>query len=382
MSVPSISDLLAPPSNDEIESLILAYVQLSTNPVTDWESGAVQKTMVMIESAILASLVGPGTPPAVQSAMAALLANGYPDTASGDSLATIAHGWFEIEKNPGAFAVQTVVLACASGPYGPYTFTAGLQEGLASDGFVYVAAGSGTLTAGSTITIDFNARSTGLAKALITALAQALPGVTVQSAIIKVVTGVPQFGANADSDATIQTAIAGRFPDITAVGTEDRLVKWALAAGTATTRCRIDPDNDLAGGVFLTIASVSGPVPGGDVAIVAAYVLARQPITDNVTVQNAISTNVTPGGTVTVTAALEPQVKAAADIAFAAQLGETEIGGTVYLLGLIQAVMDAGATNFVNPTLNGSPSDLTLVAAHVPVVASPPSAALTWVVVG
>src|SRR6185437_5884260 len=233
---------------------------------------------------------------------------------------------------------------------GPYTFTAGLQEGLASDGTVYVSAGSGTLSPSSSLTLDFNARSIGLARALITQLAQQVPGVSVQASAIKVVADVPQIGADADGDGTIKTAIAGRFPDVTAIGTEDRIVKWALAAGTTTTRCRIDPDGTLAGGVILTIANATGPVPSGDVTTVAAYVQARQPITDNITVGNATAANVTPGGTVTVPLAQLAAIQAAADAAWVAYLSVSQIGAEVYLLELIKVVMDAGALNFTAPT--------------------------------
>jgi hypothetical protein len=381
MSVaPTVVELLAPPSSDEIEGFLLAYLSVAANPVTDWESGAVQLTMLHIETAILASLLGPGTPPAVQSALAALLANGYPDTAEGDSLGDLAHGWFAVDKNAGSFAVQTVTLACDA-LHGPYTFTAGLQEGVASDGAVYVAAGSGTLSPSSSLTIDFNARSVGLAKALITQVAGGLPGVTVTAAAIKVVSGVPQFGSDPDGDQKIKAACAARFPDLTTFDETDRVIKWALAAGTTVTRCRIDPDPALAGGVELTVANASGPVPGGDVTTVFAYILARQPITDNITVFNASAANVTPGGTVTVAAALLASVQAAAEATWVKYLSTTEIGGKVYLLALIQAVMDAGAINFVSPTLNGSGVDLVLSANQVPVPVGTLATELTWVTV-
>ena len=378
MTTPTVSDLLEPPARDDIESFLLAYLSVATNPVTDWNSGAVQLTMLQIETAILASLVGPGTPPAVQGALAGLLANVYPDTSAGDSLATLAHGWFDVDKDPGSFAVQTVTLICDA-DHGPYTFSAGLQEGLASDGTKYVVAGSGTLTPSSSLTLDFNARSLGLAKALITRLATTLPGVSVDSAAIKVVTGVPQFGSNPDGDAAVKTAIAARFPDLAAIGDVDRVIGWALAAGTSTTRCRLDPDTALAGGVILTIANATGPVPSGDVATVAAYVLARQPITDNITAQNASAANVTPGGTVTVPAARLAAVQAAADAAWVAYLGSSDIGGAVYLLALIQAVMDAGASNFTDPTLNGAPEDLALGSSDVPVPVGTLISELVWV---
>ena len=378
MSVPSIADLLVPPSSDDINDLMLAYLTVAANPVTDWESGAVQRTMLAIEAEILSDLVGPGTTPAVQSMLAALLANGYPDTAAGDSLRTLAHGWFDIDGAPGSFAIQTVTLACDAS-HGPYTFTAGLNEAVASDGAKYVAAGGGTLSASSTLTLDFDARSIGLAKAMITKLADpGLPGVSVQSSAIKVITGVPQFGSNADSDATVSAAVAARFPDPAAIPVEDRVITWALAAGTTTTRTRLDPDPALAGGVLLTIANATGPVPGGDVTTVAAYVLARQPITDNVTVQNASGANITPGGTVTVPAASLAAVQAAADAAWVTYLAQSQIGAAVFLLKLIQVVMDAGADNFVSPTLNGSGTDVVLTSGQVPVPVGSLISELVW----
>lgn len=381
MSIQEIATLLTPPSSDAIEQATLAPLANPQNPVTDWENGGVQKTQWAIDSQMLVDLLGPGTPPAVASMLAQLAANGYPDSATGPSLVTLADGWFEVERNEGSFAVQTVTLACDAS-HGPYVITAGLNEALASDGKVYVAAGGGTLSTSSTLTLDFDARSVGLAKALVFKLSAALPGVTVQSAAIKVVLGVPQFGSDPDNDATIQAECEARFPDPTLIPTQDRVIAWALAAGTTTTRTRLDPDPALAGGVLLTIANASGPVPSGDVTTVAAYVLARQPITDNITVGNATAANITPGGTVTVPLAQLASIQAAADAAWVAYLSASQIGAEVYLLKLIQCVMDAGAINFVSPTLNGSGADVVLTSGQVPVPVNNLATELTWMTVG
>lgn len=379
MSAPTVADLLSPPSADAIEGLLLAYLTIAANPVTDWNSGAVQLTTLKIETQILIDLLGPGTPPAIQSALAGLVANGYPDTADGDSLVDLAEGWYGLSVDEGSFAVQTVTLACDPA-HGPYTFTAGRQEALASDGAVYVVAGSGTLSSGSTITLDFNARSIGLAKALITSIGGGgLAGVTVLSAAIKVSAGVPQFGSDPTPDAAIAEDIAGRFPDLGAIAGQDRAITWALAADPTITRCRLDPDVNFAGGVVLTVAGVSGPVSSGAVTAAAAYVLARQPITDNITVNNALAATVTPGGTVTVPAGQLAEVQAAADAAWSTYMSISQIGESVYLLQLIKAVMDAGATDFINPTLNGAGQDLGLAPTAVPVSAGTLAALLTWV---
>jgi hypothetical protein len=379
MTVPTIADLLTPPSADDIEGLLLAYLQVAANPITDWNSGAVQRIMLKVEKQIIVDLLGPGTPPALQSALAGLLANGYHDSATdSDSLETLAHGWYGLDVVDGTFAVQTVTLSC-DGTHGPYSFTAGLQEGLASDGALYVAAGSGTLSSGGSLALDFHARSVGLAKALISQLARPLPGVTVASAAIKVVTGVPQFGSDPEPDADVRAAIAGRFPDLAALGTEDRVITWAKASDPTITRCRLDPDVNTPGAVILTVAGVSGPVGAGVVTAAAAYILVRQPITDVIEVDNAITASVTPGGTVTVRAARLAEVQAEADAAWSAYLASSQIGASVYLLQLIQAVMDAGADNFVSPTLNGLGQDLGLASHAVPVPAGTLAALLTWV---
>lgn len=378
VSIQEISALLTPPSTDAIQKLLLAYLSVSNNPVTDWENGAVQKTMLMIETQILTDLLGAGTPPGVASMLAQLAANGYPDSATGESLTTLADGWFDVEANPGGFAIQTVTLACDAS-HGPYVINAGLNEAAASDGKVYVAAAGGTLGSAGSLAIDFDARTVGLAKALITGLSPALPGVTVTAAAIKVISGVPQFGADADNDATIQAACAARFPDPAAIPSEDRVIAWALAAGTTTTRTRLDPDPALAGGVLLTIANASGPVPSGDVTTVAAYVLARQPITDNITVGNASAANITPGGTVTVPLAQLAAIQAAADAAWVEYLSVSQIGAEVYLIKLIQVIMDAGALNFVDPTLNGTSADVVLSSGQVPVPVGSLISELTWV---
>ena len=78
MSIQEISALLTPPSTEAIAELLLAYLSVAANPVTDFESGGAQKTMWQIETQILTDLLGPGTPPAVASMLAQLAANGYP----------------------------------------------------------------------------------------------------------------------------------------------------------------------------------------------------------------------------------------------------------------------------------------------------------------
>jgi hypothetical protein len=130
---------------------------------------------------------------------------------------------------------------------------------------------------------------------------------------------------------------------------------------------RLQPDEANAGGVIVIGAGPAGPVSGAAIVSAQAYILARAPITDYVTVENATASIVTAGGVVTVAAARLASVKAQAQAAWLLYLSTTSIGGYVVLSRMIQIVMDAGAIDFADESLNGDLADLPLGPTEVPV---------------
>src|SRR6185312_4478541 len=216
---------------------------------------------------------------------------------------------------------------------------------------------------------------------LVATLVSPLPGVTVQSAAIKVVGGAGQFGSDAESDTAYKARMDGRFEDLDAApGTQDRLQKWSLAAGTSTTRVRIYADPATPGGAILVLANNTGGIPSGEVTTVQNYVNART--FDDVTAVAAVTTTVNAAGTVLYPASWAPDqlsgAQAAADAAWARALAGNQIGGLLALSALNQAVMDQGAVDFTGKTLNGTPADLTLASGHVPVAGGSLASQLLW----
>ena len=367
----SVAELLPPPTLDQVRQFLLAYLTTPQDPVTNWVSGAVLRTMLEVESLLIADLSG--------NFLALLVANGYADSASGSSLARVAHGWYEVDGSTPTQAVQTVVVVCDSSN-GPYTSgqVANLL-GLAADGSTYYVSASGALSSGGSVTLTFTAAAPGLASAAIGALGNNLPGVSIQSVAIS------NVGSGGSNDATIQAACAARWPDLLEVPTQDRLVIWALAvAAGAVTRFRLDADPAWPGGVLLTLGA-SGSLPGGTVATVQAALDDLSPIGDINTAQAATNRPITASGTVTIRADLLAGAQAAADAAWVAYLAGAQIGGKVYLQKLRQVVGDAIAadpfSNFTGAALAGAGGDgnVQLASTEQPVAAGSLVGEITWI---
>lgn len=368
----ALSDVLPPLTTDDVKAVVLPLVQAPQNPVTDWLVGAVYRTMLELEALVLADAAGGGIP--------GVVAEGFATTADGESLTQVARAQWGVDRDPSEACVQEVTLSCDAS-HGPYLIVVGRFAARATDGARYVADTGGTLNTNAQLTIDMSMVSPAAMRGLVSELVTMLPGVTIVSAAVKVVGGEQQLGADAEPDDSLRERCAAVLPDVDATPERDRLEEWAEQAVDSTSRYRRDPDDVNPGGVVFTVAGPSGAIPGGDVTTIQAYVKARAPITDYVTVQNAVNVNVNAGGTVTVRAALYVSAVAAAEAAWAAYLAGAKIGGEVFLTQLIKAVMDAGAIDFVDAELNGTPDDLVLASAEVPVAGGSLASQLTWVVV-
>ncbi len=371
MTAPALADILGFASRNETEATLISFLQDPDFAVTDWNSGGVMRTLLELETETIDDLITATLP--------LILSEGFADSSDGDWLSAVAHGLFGIDRTAGTMAMQTVLLACSS-TAGPYTFSAGTQVFLGTDGKRWIAASGGTLATSSTLSVDVIGESPGALRGLVSRLESPLAGVSVVSAAVKVITSVSQFGSDTESDSALLTRCLARWPSLTAAATADRVETWARAGSTEVTRLRFDADPSNAGGVLVTVAGASGAVSGGAVTAVQAYVDARAPITDYITVQNASNLTITATANVTVPAARLAEIQAAADAAWNAYLASAQIGASVYRSSLLKAVMDAGAIDIQVIHLNGLGVDVSLTSNQVPV----PDAAglatlLTWV---
>lgn len=367
-----ISQVFPPLTVDDMREIALAFIAVDQNPITDWHSGAIFRTMFELESFVVQDLVA--------NTLNGIFANGDPD-AGGDSQTLTAHAWYEIDRELATFAAQTITLAC-DGAHGPYPIGVGRLY-RATDGSIYSGLAGGTLGTGSTLTFDVGATSPGAMRGLVASLVEQLAGVTVQSAAVKIVSLVPQFGADAETDAALFAHTDARFEDLdeplTDEDLQDRIATWALAAGTTLTRLRFDPDPATPGAVILTLANGTGGVSGSEVTTIRIFVDAHT--FDLITYQAATNETVNAGGIVSYpagwTADQLTAAKAAADGSWELSLSASKIGGSVTLAALNEAVMDQGAIDFTGKTLNGTAGDLALASTKVPVAGTLPSA-LTW----
>ncbi len=384
--MPTLAEMLGTPTLDEVRAKLLGFLLKPAFPVTDWSSGAVVRTQFELDARMIHDLL---------EACAVIVHSSFLGTedengADGDWLTTLAHGWYEVDRVTASAAQQTLSLACASG-YGPYNIAAGSIQYEATDGSVYVALTGGTLSSGGTLTaIDAIAETPGAARGLIARMKTPLPGVTVTAAAIKV-SGTPIYGRDEERDASVYKRCDERWPVIDAVVDDtDRVVKWVKANNLSINRVRVDPDSANHGGIIVTVAGPNGPVTpsgstdpsvvaAGPVGLAQAYVDARLPITDYVTVRDSTSVTILGSGDVRVPTARLAQAKLATDAAWNIYLGSVQIGDSVKLAELVQAVMDAGAINFTNYRLNGITSNFTLISNQVAVpFGGGLSASLNW----
>lgn len=374
---PPAASTLAPltfPARNEIEATLIVYLQDPDFPVTDWNSGGVVRTLLELQTEIIDELIG-----RADSVLPQILGQGSIDSSDGDWTAAVAFGLFGLSKILGTQWTQTVLLACTAGK-GPYVFTAGTQVLLTTDNKRGIVSVGGTLSGGGTLSIDVVGESPGALRGLINRLESPLAGVSVVSSAVKIVSSVPQFGSDDETDNALIARCLARWPSLATIGTKDRVEVWARAASTEVTRIRVDADTVNPGGVIVTIAGVSGAVSGGAVTAAQAYVDARAPITDFITIQNASNLTITATANVTVPAAQLAAIQAAADATWNAYLASAQIGAVVYRSRLLQAVMDAGAIDIQVLHLNGLGIDVTLASNQVPVPDGAGLAVLcTWI---
>lgn len=361
------------PAREDVEAVLLALQGTVENPVTDFFKGGVWRTMMKLERHVIHDLVA--------NALPAMAEGAYPDTTTEEWIATLARGWYELDRIAAGFARQAITIACDT-THGPYTIAADAVIFLATDGKRYISATGGTLNTSNSLALDVLAESPGAARGLVNALVTSLPGVTVTAAAIDIVSTVPQYGADEETVDALKGRIADRWPDIETVDETDRVEVWVKAASTAVTRVRLDADPTYPGGVLVTIAGVSGAVAGGEVTACQTYVDARQAITDLNTVQNATNAAIDATGSVTVPAARLTEIQAAANAAWIAYLASTQIGDKIFRTELVQAIMDQGAIDCVVAlTGAGGDGNVALGSNEVPIAGGDLASQLTWTTV-
>lgn len=508
----TLAELLASPSQTELEARLLASLSASGFQVTDWFPGSVGRTIVKMTRAglfdlsnLTSDIAAGGFLDLAAALDARLRAAGQP----AGWLDLIAEQLFNLTRAPATAAIQRVELTCAGGT-GPYTKAAEelIVRGLIS-GVSYRNTDSVTVPSGDSEFALFKAEAPGSApnadhSETLTDLVTPLPGLTANNPVTpfgdldtagncrlalggggslgtitpsetvpgtppvrfrnftitvsvagsiaagtltidayeqidlvptKTTTtiapipttytglgdgitltfadnsGAPSFlggdkfsfstpgsplvtmGRDAETDESLVGRCRGRWPELSAVPTEDRYAGWvhqcSIDNGFGITKIVTRASAIIAGTVDIIIAG-SGATPSGPtIAAIQAYVDARDGIVDRANVAAAsalpISVGNSIGGGARVRSGQMAAVQAAAQEAWDAYLALLPIGGDIEgmarLAKLEEAIMDAGAIDVMGLQLQGSASNVALAYNQVAVAANSLVAGIDWIAV-
>ena len=150
MAAPTLDELLAAPTDDEIEQQLVGYLAANNSPVTDYINGGVEKTLVKMLQAAYSDLVGTLIPK--------IAAGGFPGLAKDGWLQLLAKQVFNLDWIEATYTSQIAVLTCDANN-GPYTINAGDQLAETTEGRRYRNTTGGTLSTSGTLSLTWKSES-------------------------------------------------------------------------------------------------------------------------------------------------------------------------------------------------------------------------------
>jgi uncharacterized phage protein gp47/JayE len=366
--MPTLAELTTASTYDEKLAELLAALAARGFPVTSWQEGDVARTLVAIDSQSLSNL---------ETLVANIAAGGLLDTAAGAWLTLLAANVYDVDRNS-AVATRGLVRLTASAEAGPYTIAPGQLRFASTSGLRYQIANTDNITIakGGTLDVTVQAESPGAAynggNGTITTLLTPLPGVTCANPDPGGGTWITTQGVDEESDASLRTRCAARWPESGFGSPAASYDLWARTADATITRTKVQPSGSIAGQVDVYVAGASGPAGGGAVTAAQTYITPRAPlgVVPVVTAASALAVTVT--ATLYGKAQYQTAATAAATAALQALIAATPIGGKVYRAALFEALM--GPVGVENVVLAAPGADTTLTAAQVATL----TAGLSW----
>lgn len=342
--------------------------RLPTLQATAWQTGSVPLTLVENDAAVLED---------VYALIATIAAGGLLSTSSGAWLDLLASEVYQLTRTA---AVATVGVVTLSDPTsaGPFPISEGQLWFASSSGLRFNSVGTYTLTKGGTLQVVVKAESPGasynVGNGTITTLVTALAGVTVNNPDPGSGTWITTQGANQESDDALRTRCKQRWSSLGTGATADAYALWARTADASITRVKVRVSPTLEGTVEVYLAGASGPAGGGAVTNANNYIQPRVPLCVNAVVAAAAANAVTVTATVYVQSAYLATATAQCASNLTAlfgggtsNLGEVfpgiDIGGTVYVSAIIEALMQAQGVR--NVTVSAPGGDVALAATEV-----------------
>lgn len=334
----SYAELIQPVTEDEELTTLLELATLAEFPATSWQSGSVPRTLLELAAkrgATLANLIR-------EIALGGML-----DEATGDWLTLLAASVFDVQRLPAVRTRGQVVLTCLP-TAGPYTIAVGQITVADISGHLYTNTIGGTLAAGGTLTLTFEATIAGsdhnVGNNALTRMLTPLVGVTVNNPlIVGSTTWITQNGTDVETDEQVRLRCKSKWATIGTGATADTFRFWATTANPEVKRVNVLEHSNLGtpedGHVTVYLAGDGGIVGPDALAAVQAYVAVRRPlcVTEHIENSTASATPVT--ATVYCRAGTSGAVAPAVQESLRAYFRSIPIGGTIYRAGIIEALM-------------------------------------------
>jgi len=368
-STTSLADLLIPDSEDDILELLLTELSAESFPVTAWDNLGVAVDIIRAEATALTKL-------------SALVR----EVAAGGALSEATAGWLEILAEwfglTKVLASAAVVFVEASNSTGsPITITPGqLWARNPLTNLLYNSANSANVVvpAGGFATLNFRAEKTGAVYNLTLAdsltLVTSVPGLTLAPEDTGTGTGTPMVtqGQDDEADATLVERCRTQWSTIGIQKTQDSyaaLVRKTPAITTLPTKVFVDTTNPRGPGTIdVWLAGPTGPLGGGDLALIQAYVLARETPCADTDVANAATLTINFVGDVYVSSSFVSTAPSEIVIDLTEAVDAVNIGGMLSYAELIGVVVTTpGVVDLLNFTVNAGVVNLQLLANQVAV---------------
>lgn len=339
----TVDSLFSPSTPDEAKTRILARLQGLGCPVTDWESGGIERTWIELEAQENSDFSYSQVP---------LAKSAFRSTAVGAWLDVLAQEFYGLTRYPAAFTKGVERFVC-SGAAGPYTIVPGQLWIVDSvTGLRYTNTAGGVLASGGMLDLMLQAESPGAAYnatvGALTTMATPLAGVTCTNPDLDS-DGV--WATTPGTDQETNELLAQRCSDQWATLGYGQNADWfryycrnGHAYASQVTRVRVDTDPTGNATVNITIAGASGLLSGTIVTEVQNWIRAKVGSAITVNVASASALPVTIFGTAYVKAGYDGGYLAAAQAAMLALVQSLDIGGTLFDAAWIEVGMTPPGT--------------------------------------
>lgn len=375
--MPTINDLLVPRTqtqwfNDLLERLRTAanLNQAVIGDISDWESGAIYRTLLEMDSAALADL---------DALIPVIVENAYIETSSGLWLDLKAISDYALAREDAVNTVGKVKLQ-DTGATGPHNFRAAELWATSSEGKRFLILEAGTIPLSGSVIVTARAESAGadwnVATGAITALVTPIPGVTVSNPAIvgsTPPTWLVTAGADVERDERLRQRCKGRWASRSDAGPRAALEFWARQASSSVTKVLVRDQHPRGQGTVDVVIYGDGGLGVGVLATVDTVLQDHRPVTADLLTLSATEVTQTITATQTVRAASRALAEAQVIKNLLALERATPIEGTLYRAAIYEALMQA--PGMVNTVIATPSSDLILTTNQVVKLLS----SLTWV---